>query len=138
MEVQIEGDEKQEDKTFPDVEIVLSLRHSLSQQSIDKFYYNVFVSESEEGLNWRTAIGMVEISLENVLESDPSIIQLELSQDFSLLNCGENRKLEDDMFILKDKNGRIHLLTRVTRERARLILKNIHRQLMQKIRLDIF
>ena len=138
MEVQIEGDEKQEDTTFPDVEIALSLRHSLSQQSMEKFYYNVFVSESEGVINWRTAIGMVEISLENVLEGDPSIIQLGLSQNVYLLNCGENRKLEDDLFILKDRNGRIHLLTRVTRERTRLILKNIHRQLMQKIRLDIF
>ncbi|MDY6855760.1 MAG: hypothetical protein SWO11_13855 [Thermodesulfobacteriota bacterium] len=138
MKVRVAKDEKQEDKTFPDVEIVLSIRHSLSQQSMEKFYYNVFVSETEDGINWRTAIGMVEISLENVIEGDPSIIQLDLSQNVYLLNCREKRKLEDDIFILKDKNGRIHLLTRVIRGRTRLILKNIQRNLMQKIRLDIF
>lgn len=138
MEVRIDGNGKQPDKTFPNVEIALSIRYSLSQQSMEKSYYNVFISESEEGINWRTAIGMVEISLENVLESDPSIIQLDLSQNVYLLNSEENRKLEDDIFILKDKNGKIDLLTRVMGQRGRRILKNIHRQLMQKIRLDIF
>jgi hypothetical protein len=138
MEVRIDGNGKQPDKTLPNIEIALSIRHSHSQQSMQKLYYNVFMSESEEGINWRTAIGMVEISLENVLDSDPSIIQLDLSQNVYLLNSEGNRKLEDNIFILKDNNGKIHLLTRVMGQRGRKILKNIHRQLMQKIRLDIF
>lgn len=137
MEVQVCNRGGQAEKIFPGVEVVLSIKSSPSKQEGQKTYYDIQVDKSRGGVNWRMAIAMAEIARELFVEEDPSITQLEPSHQIRLSESDRNTRLDSDMIILKDNGGKVHLLTGEIGDRGQLILKDIYRQLMQKIRLDI-